>query len=50
MCSPRQNNIALLDNGVAVDGEQEVASLFNEYFTSVAAKLDADIPSPNINL
>ena len=46
-CSPRQNNIALVDNGVAVEGEQEVATLFNEYFTSVAAKLDADIPGAN---
>ena len=41
ICSPRRNNIDLVDNGVAVDGEHEVASLFNEYFTSVAAKLDA---------
>ena len=48
-CSPRQNNIALVDNGVAFEGDQEVAILFNEYFTSVAAKLDADIPGPGAN-
>ena len=49
-CSYWQNNITLVDNGVAVEGEQEVATLFNEYFKSVAAKLDADIPGPGANL
>ena len=49
ICSPRQNNIALVDNGVAVEGEQEVATLFNEYFMSVDATLDADIPGPGAN-
>ena len=39
----------LLDNGIAVEGEQEVDTLFNEYFTSVAAKLDADIPGYGAN-
>ena len=34
-----QNNIVLVDNGVAVEGEQGVATLCNDYFTSVARRI-----------